>query len=395
MNGLKTVNPNCVLFTVIENGDKENLKDSNDMISCDINNVGAYEEVSTNETKEVFLSPTSPNPINIIPNANTSTVITTCSPVSSPLKNASRIPLQSLQQNILCESTPQITQLASSLSSKYMPIKLPLADDSTREMEIPVNISEDARQFFNNSVKVDLESAFKIESSTRSQSNSSTWFNHRQYRLTASNFGKVLKRKKQDCSKLVNAMITNAPKNLNVSSLRYGCESEAPVANYYVQLQERNGHAGIQVFPCGLVVNPKYSWLGASPDRIVFDPTSNPPYGCLEIKCIESGKGMTPLQTYHAKREPISGQKKPFCLIKQNDSLILNPDHSYFHQVQGQCAVSGLKWNHFVLMTDLELGDEGIHIERIFFDENWHNSSLIKLTHFYFSQVMPTLLQRF
>ncbi len=279
----------------------------------------------------------------------------------------------------------------SSLSSKYMPIKLPLADDSTREMEIPVNISEDARQFFNDSVKVDLESAFKIESSTRSH----TWFNHRQYRLTASNFGKVLKRKKQDCSKLVNAMITNAPKNLNVSSLRYGCENEAPVANYYVQLQERNGHAGIQVFPCGLVVNPKYSWLGASPDRIVFDPTSNPPYGCLEIKCIESGKGMTPLQTYHAKREPISGQKKPFCLIKQNDSLILNPDHSYFHQVQGQCAVSGLKWNDFVLMTDLELGDEGIHIERIFFDENWHNSSLIKLTHFYFSQVMPTLLHRF
>ncbi len=63
MNGLKTVNPNCVLFTVIENGDKENLKDSNDMISCDINNVGAYEEVSTNETKEVFCHPLLQTPL--------------------------------------------------------------------------------------------------------------------------------------------------------------------------------------------------------------------------------------------------------------------------------------------------------------------------------------------
>ena len=49
-------------------------------------------------------------------------------------------------------------------------------------------------------------------------------------------------------------------------------------------------------FHLGLVINPKYSWLGASPDKIVYDPTSNPVFGGLEIKCIESGKGMTPLQ---------------------------------------------------------------------------------------------------
>ena len=72
--------------------------------------------------------------------------------------------------------------------------------------------------------------------------------------------------------------------NLNVSSLRYGRENESRAAKYYVQFQEKYGHAGIQIFPCGLVVNPLYIWVGASPDRILFDPTSNPPYGCLEIK---------------------------------------------------------------------------------------------------------------
>ena len=398
-NSLKTVNPHCVLFTVVEKEGKENTEMSYG-ISC-VNNVGAYEEVSTTKvlesptTPEVLMSPTTPSPIGIIPNNHMSTVMTISCPIQSPLKNATRIPLQSLQQNILSVRESQIAQVASSSTSKYIPIKLPLIVDSVREMELPENLSEDARQFFNDSVKVDLEKAFKIESSTRNQSNSVAWYNHRQYRLTSSNFGKVLKRKKEDCSKLVNAMTTGATKNLNVSSLRYGCENEDPVAKYYVQYQERHGHTGLQIFPCGLVVNPKYSWLGASPDRVVFDPTSNPPYGCVEIKCIESGKGMTPLQTYHAKREPSSGKKKPFCLMKQEDSLILDPDHCYYHQVQGQCAISGLKWNDFVLMTDLEFGDEGIHVERIYFNKNWHDLSLRKLTHFYFSKIMPTLLQRF
>ncbi|CAB4012346.1 Poly P3, partial [Paramuricea clavata] len=297
-NSLKTVNPHCVLFTVVEKEGKENTEMSYD-ISCD-NNVGAYEEVSTTKvlesptTPKVLMSPTTPSPIGIIPNNHMSTVMTISCPIQSPLKNATRIPLQSLQQNILSVRESQIAQVASSSTSKYIPIKLPLIDDSVREMELPENLSEDARQFFNDSVK----------------SNSVAWYNHRQYRLTSSNFGKVLKRKKEDCSKLVNAMTTGATKNLNVSSLRYG------------------------------FVNPKYSWLGASPDRVVFDPTSNPPYGCVEIKCIESGKGMTPLQTYHAKREPSSGKKKPFCLMKQEDSLILDPDHCYYHQVQGQCAIS-------------------------------------------------------
>lgn len=102
-----------------------------------------------------------------------------------------------------------------------------------------------------------------------------------------------LKEKKQDCSKLVERL-TNSRVNLNVSALNYGRNNEDIVADYYLQYQGRHGHQGIKVFPCGLIVNPKYSWLGASSDKIVYDPTSNPPYVGLEIKCMESGKRMTP-----------------------------------------------------------------------------------------------------
>ena len=55
--------------------------------------------------------------------------------------------------------------------------------------------------------------------------------------------------------------------------------------------------------------------------ELCYDPTSDPLYGGLKIKCIESGKGMTPLQAYEAKREPQFGKKKSFCLIKNGDIL--------------------------------------------------------------------------
>ena len=274
-----------------------------------------------------------------------------------------------------------------------MQIKLPLHDSSVNEVSVPNNLSEEAKLLLNSTVKVNFDQAAAIESSTREQSENIDWFKYRQCRLTASNFGSVLKRRKQDCSKLVERL-TNSHGNLNVSSLNYGRDNEEIVADYYLQYQVRHGHQGIKVFPCGLIVNPNFSGLGASPDRIVYDPTSDPPYGGLEIKCIESGKGMTPLQTYQAKREPQFGKKKSFCLIKNGEILQLDHKHHYYHQVQGHCGVSGLRWNDFILMTDLTLGDQGIHVERIYFDETWHGTSLPKLTDFYFNHIMPALLQK-
>ena len=75
--------------------------------------------------------------------------------------------------------------------------------------------------------------------------------------------------------------------------LNYGHDNEA---DYYLQYQEKHGHQGIKVFLCGLIVNPKYSWLGASQQDGLRSYKWSP-YGGLEIKCIESGKKMTPLQT--------------------------------------------------------------------------------------------------
>lgn len=113
---------------------------------------------------------------------------------------------------------PTLCAAANLSTSMDMPIKLPLHDFSVNEVSVPNNLSEEAKLLLDNTVKVNFDQAAAIESSTREQSENIDWFKYRQCRLTASNFGAVLKRKKQDCSKLVERL-TNSHGNLNVSSI--------------------------------------------------------------------------------------------------------------------------------------------------------------------------------
>ena len=81
-------------------------------------------------------------------------------------------------------------------------------------------------------------------------------------------------------------------------------------------------------------------------------------------------------------------------MVKSGGTLQLDRNHNYHHQVQGQSGVSSLRWNDFMVMTDLTLGNQGVHVERIYFDDTWHDTSLPKLTDFYFTHIMPELLQK-
>lgn len=80
-------------------------------------------------------------------------------------------------------------------SSTEILIRLPL----TRGEIAIAYLSEEARILFKNKVKVNADQAAVMESSTWDQSDNNDCFKYRQCRLTDSNFGAVLKRKKQDC----------------------------------------------------------------------------------------------------------------------------------------------------------------------------------------------------
>ena len=41
----------------------------------------------------------------------------------------------------------------------------------------------------------------------------------------------------------------------------------------------------VNLYPSGVVVNPYSHWIAATPDRKVYCPARDPPFGLLEIKC--------------------------------------------------------------------------------------------------------------
>ncbi|XP_068705086.1 uncharacterized protein [Montipora foliosa] len=319
-----------------------------------------------------------------------------------------------------CQKTPEenttllpvispAEQCKSSKESRVPLVPVTLCENGTFEenrfqapITYPVQIpsipplSDSAFEFYNNNVKVSIQQCWEIEKETRPQSSSELWFKQRKLRLTASNFGNIIKRKKADVSKLVNRLSTTCDSLSHLKAIRFGKENEDVASQLYMQYQNSHGSPGTKVFHCGLVItsNPHFPWLGASPDRLVYDPNARPSTGGLEVKCIESAQGMTPFEAFKSKQTPKEGKKKSFCLKMKDGHLQLNENHNYFYQVQGQEGVSGIKWFDFALLTDPRLGLNGLFVQRIHFEKNkWESEWLPKLTDFYFNHLLPVIIK--
>lgn len=128
-----------------------------------------------------------------------------------------------------------------------------------------------------------------------------------------------------------------------------------------------HGSPSTTVFNCGLVINPDFPWLGASPDRLAYDPNARPLTGGLEgseiywICTKDNTNGNIENEANNKKNA-----KKSFCLKIKDGHLQLDENHNYFYQVQGQEGVSGIEWFDFALLTDPCLGLKGLFLQRIF-----------------------------
>ena len=94
----------------------------------------------------------------------------------------------------------------------------------------------------------------------------------------------------------------------------------------------------VNLFPSGLIINPRSPWLGCSPDRKVYDSSAEEngylPFGLLETKVVKEGStdfdGVPNIY-----KNPVTKQPS----LKRN--------HEYYYQVQCQLGLSGLEWNDF------------------------------------------------
>ncbi|CAC5412409.1 unnamed protein product [Mytilus coruscus] len=200
------------------------------------------------------------------------------------------------------------------------------------------------------------------EEQTREQAQCEKWFKERENRITASYFHRIVKRKAAITEKFILSIMK--PKPFTSKATSYGRNNELKARNLYVQT------AGHHVHDCGFVINPRYPFIGATPDAKICD---NGVTGIMEIKCPFS-------QRENLITDAMQGAD--FCLELSENGPRLKSNHDYFIQVQGQLLVTGSQFCDFVVYTKKD-----IHIERIYPDKAVMQDILDKLADFYFEHV--------
>ncbi|GBO41368.1 hypothetical protein AVEN_132411-1 [Araneus ventricosus] len=151
--------------------------------------------------------------------------------------------------------------------------------------------------------------------------------------------------------------------------MKYGQDNED---NAVRSLQES---VNLKVRRCGLFVNPNIRYLAASPDGLIDDD------GIVEVKCPASCKDLTP-------DEAIRMKKFPFWKLDKDGNTIVNKNHKYYFQVQGQLHITQKNYCLFSMWTE-----KGQKIEKIIRDQLfWQQKMEKKLEFFYFECLLPELV---
>ena len=231
---------------------------------------------------------------------------------------------------------------------------------------------------FKSSLQVTEQKAREIERNTREQSSSSEWFSVRRYRLTASHFGEIFHQRPDTSPDALVKRLLN-PSKITSPAIEWGLKHEPVAIQEYINHHQRNGNDGLTVCRVGFHINHTLSFLGASPDGGVYDPSSDQPYGFLEVKCPFSHRDHTPAEA--------SASSGFYCTLDAENNVILRRSHNYYCQVQGQMAIGERPWCDFVVFTP-----HGISVERIKFDSSFWNPLLCKLEAFFDKCFAPEII---
>ena len=227
-------------------------------------------------------------------------------------------------------------------------------------LSYPPIVLDEKQQLHFSSLRISEEQSKEYEFQTREQSSSKDWHRLRHFRLTASNFKLVCSRRK-DFEVLAERLLKGT--KLQTAAMKYGLEHEDEVAQFYVKHFKRD------VFKVGFVINPSVPHLGCSPDRRVYDPSANPPWGLFEIKCSmkEELKDVEYLQ-----KDPTTG------------AYSLKKSHKHYYQLIGCLGLTAEVWSEFFVQCKKEF-----HYERIHHDAELFYGITQKLYQFYFNYYLP------
>lgn len=157
------------------------------------------------------------------------------------------------------------------------------------------------------------------------------------------------------------------------ASIRWGVENEEKAREQYVT-EMKVEHAGFTCVPSGLIVNPQYPYLAASPDGLTTCQCHG--RGTVEIKC--------PFK--YANVHPMSVADKTFYL-DSSDSYNLKKSHEYYSQIQGQMHIANAEFCDSVCWTP-----QGLHIQSVRRDSSFWDCSQPLLQDFFRKHVLPEMM---
>ena len=176
--------------------------------------------------------------------------------------------------------------------SRYCQKTLPFTDT-----KIPaVSAIKTSVEAFKGSLKMSAEKLREIEQNTREQRDSPLWFSVRRYRITASRFGEIFRRRiNTPPDRLVLSILE--PRSISSVAIDWGVKNESKAIQFYISYQHVQGLDNLTVGPCGFFISESHSFLGATPDGTVYDPSDmQQPFGFIEVKCPYTQRNSTPAE---------------------------------------------------------------------------------------------------
>ena len=241
------------------------------------------------------------------------------------------------------------------------------------------NVTEKEKDFYDSNVKItSLAEQKRISESTRGQIQNKKWFEERKIRLTASNFKEIVRRKKYPCQKLLKRLCCKSSKPFSSKHTEWGRQAEPIALAQYKLKYEADGYQ-ISGQDLGLIVSPRFPYLGASPDWFVtLQKDGVVEHGLVEVKSLSKHAIFSPQQ---AATFPNS-----FYTI-DNGVLKIDTDHTYYYQIQGQLSICEMDWCDLVVWTP-----SGMECQRIYRDVTFWDDILPVLTEFFFSHMLPFIV---
>ncbi|KAG5870683.1 hypothetical protein JTB14_003881 [Gonioctena quinquepunctata] len=175
----------------------------------------------------------------------------------------------------------------------------------------------------------------EVVNKTIGQAKNENWLIARKNRLTASNFGAVLAavNRQRYPPSLFKKLLNGYDLSL-VMAIQWGKEHENVALNTF-----SDAFDNMDIIPTGLWLDES-GFLGASPDGLCGDSA------IVEVKC--------PYKFRAVSLSEALRNDKSYIIYKEGDATLMNYNHDYYHQIQGQLHLTKRDVCYLVVWTPNE-----------------------------------------